>query len=117
MAAMAFALDLWATRQGLTPEASRTLVVNAIVAMEIGYLFAARQGRLSGLSAEGLRGTPAIWTGIAIVAAAQLLLTYAPPLQAAFGTAPLGLVEWALCTAAGALLLAAVEIEKAGRRC
>jgi len=116
MAAVAFALDLWATRQGLTPEASRTLVVNAIVAMEIGYLFAARQGRLSGLSAEGLRGTPAIWTGIAIVAAAQLLLTYAPPLQAAFGTAPLGLVEWALCTAAGALLLAAVEIEKAFRR-
>jgi magnesium-transporting ATPase (P-type) len=116
MAAMAFALDLWATRQGLTPEASRTLVVNAIVAMEIGYLFAARQGRLSGLSAEGLRGTPAIWTGIAIVAAAQLLLTYAPPLQAAFGTAPLGLGEWALCTAAGALLLAAVEIEKAFRR-
>ena len=116
MAAAAFALDLWATRQGLTAEASRTLVVNAIVAMEIGYLFAARQGQLSGLSADGLRGTPAIWTGIAIVAAAQLLLTYAPPLQSAFGTAPLGLVEWALCTAAGALLLAAVEIEKAVRR-
>ena len=116
MAAVAFALDLWATRQGLTAEASRTLVVNAIVAMEIGYLFAARQGRLSGLSAEGLRGTPALWTGIAIVAAAQLLLTYAPPLQSAFGTAPLGLVEWAICAVAGALLLAAVEIEKAVRR-
>ncbi|MCZ8146875.1 MAG: HAD-IC family P-type ATPase, partial [Roseomonas sp.] len=116
MAAVAFALDLWATRQGLTAEASRTLVVNAIVAMEIGYLFAARQGRLSGFSAEGLRGTKAIWTGIAIVAAAQLLLTYAPPLQAAFGTAPLGLREWAICAAAGALLLAAVEIEKALRR-
>jgi magnesium-transporting ATPase (P-type) len=116
MAAVAFALDLWAARQGLTAEASRTLVVNAIVAMEIGYLFAARQGRLSGLSAEGLRGTPAIWTGISIVAVAQLLLTYATPLQAAFGTAPLGLAEWAICAAAGALLLAAVEIEKAVRR-
>ena len=116
MAVVAFALDLWATRQGMTPEASQTLVVNAIVAMEIGYLFAARQARLSGFSAEGLRGTPAIWTGIAIVAVAQLLLTYAPPLQAAFGTAPLGLAEIALCTAAGALLLAAVEIEKALRR-
>ena len=116
MAAVAFACDLWAARQGLTAEASRTLVVNAIVAMEIGYLFAARQARLSGLSADGLRGTKAIWTGIAIVAAAQLLLTYAPPLQAAFGTAPLGLTELAICTAAGALLLAAVEIEKALRR-
>ena len=50
------------------------------------------------------------------MAVAQLLLTYAPPLQAAFGTAPLGLAEWAICAAAGALLLAAVEIEKAVRR-
>jgi magnesium-transporting ATPase (P-type) len=116
MAAVAFALDLFAAQRGLSAEASRTLVVNAIVAMEIGYLFAARQARLSGFSAEGFRGTPAIWTGIAIVVAAQLLLTYAPPLQAAFGTAPLGLAELALCVAAGALLLVAVEIEKALRR-
>ena len=116
MATVAFACDVWAAREGLTAEASRTLVVNAIVAMEIGYLFAARQARLSGFSAEGFRGTKAIWTGIAIVAAAQLLLTYAPPLQAAFGTAPLGLTELAICAAAGALLLAAVEIEKALRR-
>jgi magnesium-transporting ATPase (P-type) len=116
MAMVAFASDLWAARQGLSTEASRTLVVNAIVAMEIGYLFAARQARVSGFSAEGFRGTPAIWTGISIVVAAQLLLIYAPPLQAAFGTAPLGVTELALCVVAGALLLVAVEIEKALRR-
>ncbi|WP_372623639.1 HAD-IC family P-type ATPase [Falsiroseomonas sp.] len=116
MAAIAFGLDAWATEAGLTVEAARTLVVNAIVAMEIGYLFAARQARLSGLSAEGFRGTPAVWIGIAIVAVAQLLLTYAPPLQAAFGTAPLDASGIGLCIAAGAVLLLIVEAEKALRR-
>lgn len=116
MAGIAFALDLWASEAGLSAEASRTLVVNAIVAMEIGYLFAARQARLSGFSAEGFRGTPAVWTGILIVCAAQALLTYAPPLQAAFGTAPLDAAGIALCIGAGAVLLVVVEAEKALRR-
>jgi magnesium-transporting ATPase (P-type) len=116
MAGIAFALDLWAARRGLTPEASRTLVVNAIVAMEIGYLFAARQARLSGFSAEGFRGTPAIWTGLGVVLLAQLGFVHAPPLQAAFGTAPQGLVELLLAIGAGAVLLLVVEAEKAVRR-
>jgi magnesium-transporting ATPase (P-type) len=116
MAAIAFALDAWATQAGLTLEASRTLVVNAIVAMEIGYLFAARQARLSGFSAEGFRGTPAVWSGIGIVAAAQALLTFAPPLQDAFGTAPIDATAMLLCFASGAALLLVVEVEKALRR-
>jgi magnesium-transporting ATPase (P-type) len=116
MAAIAFGLDAWAGHSGLPAEASRTLVVNAIVAMEVGYLFAARQARLSAFSAEGFRGTPAVWTGIAIVAAAQALLTWAPPLQEAFGTAALDARGIALCLGAGAVLLAVVEAEKALRR-
>uniref|UniRef100_UPI0022EACF01 HAD-IC family P-type ATPase n=1 Tax=Falsiroseomonas oryzae TaxID=2766473 RepID=UPI0022EACF01 len=116
MAAMAFALDLWAASRGLPDAAGRTMVVNAIVAMEIGYLFAARQSLRSGLSAEGLRGTPAIWAGIAAALAAQALFTWAPPLQAAFGTVALGPAELALCAGTGVALLLAVEAEKALRR-
>ncbi len=117
MAGFAFTLDLWASWRGLPAEASRTLVVNAIVAMEIGYLFAARQARLSGFSAEGFRGTPAIWTGLGLVVLAQLAFIYAPPLQAAFGTAPQGPVELLAAIAAGAALLLVVEGEKwLGRR-
>jgi magnesium-transporting ATPase (P-type) len=116
MAAIAFALDLGAAAAGLSREASSTLVVNAIVAMEIGYLFAARQARLSGFSAEGFRGTPAVWAGIGAVLAAQLLFTYAPPLQAAFGSAALDAAAIGLCLAAGAALLVVVEAEKALRR-
>ncbi|MBR0680002.1 HAD-IC family P-type ATPase [Roseomonas eburnea] len=116
MAGCAFALDLWATARGLSVEESRTLVVNAIVAMEVGYLFAARQSRGSGFSAEGFRGTPAIWTGIAITSAAQAAMTWAPPLQWTFGTASLGVTEVPACLGAGALLLVLVEAEKALRR-
>jgi magnesium-transporting ATPase (P-type) len=116
MAAVAFALEMWATGRGLSVEQSRTLVVNAIVAMEVGYLFAARQSRVSGFSAEGFRGTPAVWIGIGITAAAQALFTWAPPLHWTFGTAALGLVEVLACLGAGALLLLAVEAEKALRR-
>ncbi|WP_137180119.1 HAD-IC family P-type ATPase [Roseomonas sp. AR75] len=116
MAGIAFALDRWALAAGMTPQAASTLVVNAVVAMEIGYLFAVRQSLRSGFSAEGFRGTQAIWIGIGIVAVAQLLLTYAPPLQAAFGTAALDVPTLAIAGAAGLLLLLAIEAEKAIRR-
>jgi magnesium-transporting ATPase (P-type) len=116
MAVIAFGLDLWAERRGLSDAASRTIVVNAIVAMEVGYLFASRQARVSGISLEGLRGTPAIWIGIAAVAAAQALLTFAPPMQLAFQTASLGPIELAMCIASGAALLVVVEAEKTLRR-
>ena len=113
MAGCAFALDLWGAARGLSVEQQRTLVVNGIVAMEVGYLFAARQSRGSGFSAEGFRGTPAIWAGVVSVSAAQVALTWAPPLQWTFGTAPLGVAEVLACLGAGALLLVVVEAEKA----
>jgi magnesium-transporting ATPase (P-type) len=115
MAAVAFALDLWATSRGSSVEESRTLVVNAIVAMEVGYLFAARQSRGTGFSAEGFRGTPAVWIGIGVVAVAQAAFTWLPPLQWTFGTAALGVPDVLACFGAGALLLVLVEGEKALR--
>jgi magnesium-transporting ATPase (P-type) len=117
IAALAFTLDVWASARGLDTAASRTIVVNAVVAMEVGYLFAARQSHGTGFSAEGFRGTPAVWTGIGIVVVAQVAFTWAPPLNWVFGTAPLGLTEVLACLGAGAALLLAVEAEKAiGRR-
>jgi NAD(P)-dependent dehydrogenase (short-subunit alcohol dehydrogenase family) len=115
-AAFAFALDVWATSRGLGAAETRTIVVNAVVAMGVGYLFAARQSRGTGFSAEGLRGTPAVWIGIITVAVAQSLLTWAPLMNRVFGTAPLGLIETAACIGAGAALLVLVEIEKAAVR-
>ncbi|MBB5690194.1 HAD-IC family P-type ATPase [Roseomonas alkaliterrae] len=116
MAALAFALDLWGASRGLGMAETRTIVVNAMVAMGVGYLFAARQSRGTGFSAEGFRGTPAVWIGIASVAVAQALLTWAPPMNRVFGTAPMGLAEAIACIGSGAALLVLVEAEKAVMR-
>jgi magnesium-transporting ATPase (P-type) len=47
--------------------------------------------------------------GIAIMCA----ISYAPPLQAIFHTAPLSLADWALLVVLGAMVLVADEIRKA----
>ncbi|MBW6398041.1 HAD-IC family P-type ATPase [Roseomonas sp. HJA6] len=116
MAAVVFALDTWARSRGLPAEAARSLVVNAVVAMEVGYLFAVRQSRSTGFSVEGFRGTPAIWIGVGVTAAAQLAFTYLPPLQRLFGSAGLGMPEMTMVVGAGAALLLLVEAEKVLRR-
>jgi calcium-translocating P-type ATPase len=116
MAVIAFGLDLWAAQAGLSAEQSRTLVVNAIVAMEVGYLFAARRPDIGGLSPAALRGTPAIWAGIAVTLLAQAAFTHAPPVQAAFGTAALDGAAVGFALGAGVALLLAAEAAKALRR-
>ncbi len=92
---------------------SRTLVVNTIVVLGIFYLFAVRFHEGSSLTLRGLIGTPAVLIGITVAAAAQFVLTYAPPLQALFDTraVPLG---WGFAVVGtGVALLLALELEKA----
>jgi magnesium-transporting ATPase (P-type) len=61
-------------------------------------------------------GSRAVLIAIAIVLVLQLLFTYAPPLQALFGSAPLGWQSW-LRIALGALAaFVLVELEKAWQR-
>lgn len=50
--------------------------------------------------------------GIALMAA----ISYAPPLQAVFNTAPISATDWAVLTGFGVLLLAAEETRKAWLR-
>jgi len=49
---------------------------------------------------------------VALMAALQALCTYAPPLNTAFGSAPLTPALWGLVLAAGLTVLIIVEIEK-----
>ncbi|MCS6986948.1 MAG: HAD-IC family P-type ATPase [Sphingomonadaceae bacterium] len=113
VALFAFLLFDGALAAGRPVETARTLVVNAIVAMEMFYLFAVRFTHGTGLAWQGVKGTPAVWWAIGIVAIAQLALTHAPPLQAVFSTRALGPVEWLAALGAGLILLLVVEAEKA----
>lgn len=98
--------------RGADLEVARTMAVNTLVAMEVFYLFSVRYRHGSSATAEGVRGTSAVLVALSVVLALQALLTYAPPLQLLFGTAPLSVLELAACAAAGMLLLAVLEIDK-----
>jgi magnesium-transporting ATPase (P-type) len=102
----------WATARGLPLEVGRTMVVNALVVMEIFYLFSVRYVHGTALSWQGVLGTRAVWVGLAVTVAGQLAFTYAPPLQAVFGTAALAPAEAAVVLALGPLLLVVVEAGK-----
>ncbi len=114
IAAASFGVFQWVLARGGGEAAARTAVVNTIVALEIAYLFVVRHGRGSLLTSAV--PTPALWLGIAITLAGQAALTYAPPLQRVFGTAPLGAAEWGCVLGVAAVFLAVLEAEKAARR-
>ncbi|WP_191083035.1 HAD-IC family P-type ATPase [Roseococcus microcysteis] len=112
MAGGAFGVFFWAKAQGLPLEVARTMVVNGIVVMQIAYLFSVRYVHGSSLTWEGVLGTPAVLAGLATAITAQLALTYLPPFQLLFETAPLGWREGAIVLGMGVVLLLVVEAEK-----
>ncbi len=97
---------------GLDAAAARTVAVNAVCVMEIGYLFNVRYLHGSSLTLRGARGTPAVLLAVVAVVLAQLAFTYTPWLQALFDTRPLGLRAGLLAIGAGIALMAILEIEK-----
>lgn len=105
MLAGVFAVFLLAQEWGMDVDAARTAAVNALVAMEIAYLFACRALGGSSLWAVGAFSNPWIWLGVAITIVLQFVLTYLPMMNALFATAPLGAQAWLLIAAAGVALL------------
>ena len=101
-----------AQAMGADLDTARTMALNTLVAMEVFYLFSVRYRHGLSATVEGVRGTPAVLVALAVVLGLQALLTYAPPLQALFATAPLGPGQLAACAAVGVLLLAVLEFDK-----
>lgn len=113
MVAGTFGVFQWATARGMPLETARTMAVNAIVVMEIFYLFSVRYVHGTSLTWRGVLGTRAVLIGVAIVIVAQFAFTYLSPLQAVFGTRPLSLADGAVVIAVGVVMLVLVECEKA----
>jgi magnesium-transporting ATPase (P-type) len=111
-AAGAFGVFRWGIGQGYAIEAARTLVVNAIVAMGVAYLFNIRYLRSASLTWQGVAGTPAVLLGVGSVMGLQIAFTYLPAMNVAFETRPLPLAGLVAVAAVGALLFAILEIEK-----
>jgi len=111
----AFGCFEWAQLQGLSDEESRTIAVNAIVVVEVGYLFACRSLTLPTWTI-GLFSNPSVWLGATAMLAVQLTMTYVPFMNRLFHTAPIEPYWWAVMTGFGAVVFAAAEGRKALHR-
>jgi hypothetical protein len=103
---------LWELRHGAALEAARTAALNTLVVGEIAYLFNCRRIDRPALDREGLSGSAYALLAVSVLAVLQLLLTYLPAMQSAFGTAALDLAAWGRIVLFGVLLLLVVEAEK-----
>ncbi|MCI0599448.1 MAG: HAD-IC family P-type ATPase [Beijerinckiaceae bacterium] len=99
--------------KGASLETARTVAVNALVACEITYLFSARFLSAPSMSWQGVCGSRPVLIAAGLCVIFQILFTYAPWMQALFGTTGLGLITWAHVIAAGVALFVVMEIEKA----
>ena len=111
-----YGLFLWAQSQGLSIEEGRTLAVNALVAMEVFYLFNIRYLGVPSLTLEGVVGTRAVLIAIGAVTGLQFLFTYAPFMHTLFETRPLSVPQGLLAVAIAIAGFTIIEIEKAIRR-
>ncbi|MDI9854723.1 HAD-IC family P-type ATPase [Comamonas sp. 17RB] len=107
-----FGMFEWSLQRGDSVELARTIVVNALVIMEIFYLFSVRYIQGTSLSLRGVLGTPAVLLGVGGVILAQLLFTYTPPMQALFDSRPVDITAGLLSIGLGVLLLVLLEVEK-----
>ncbi|MCG3172957.1 MAG: putative cation-transporting ATPase F [Myxococcota bacterium] len=108
----AFGCFNWAQMQGLSGEASRTIAVNTIVVVEVGYLFACRSLVLPSWRI-GFFTNHGVWIGAAAMLVVQLAFTYAPIMNRLFHTSPIDLWWWGVMTAAGLLMFLLAEAKKA----
>jgi magnesium-transporting ATPase (P-type) len=102
--------------RGASLESARTLVINAVMAMEVAYLFSVRFLGMRSFTLAAVKGTPAVLAAVATLALAQLAFTYLPVMNELFGTRPLGFTELVVAGTAGLLLMMLLEAEKAVMR-
>ena len=110
--AAVFGLYSYAIEKGYPLPLAQTMALNMLVVLEIFYLFFIRNLHGPSLTWAAARGTPIIWLCVATVIAAQFVITYAPPVQAVFGTQGVPLFDGLLIVAVGVVFFVLIESEK-----
>ncbi|MDI4666488.1 HAD-IC family P-type ATPase [Xanthobacter autotrophicus] len=101
-----------ALAEGRDLETARTLVVNAIVVLEVFYLYNVRYLSTTSLTLRGGFSTPAVLMAVAIVVLAQIAFTYLPLMQNVFDTRPVTFRDGLIILAAGIGFMCVLEVEK-----
>ena len=107
-----FGLFVWQLEKGASIELARTVAVNTLVAYEIFYLFNSRFILDPVLNRHGLLENRYVLIAVALLIVFQLVFTYAPTMQALFGTAALDLQTWGVIILVASSVLWLVELEK-----
>ena len=90
---------------------AQTMAVTTVIMFQIFYLQTSRSMRDSVLSI-GLTSNPAVYVGVGTMLLVQAAYIYLPPLQAVFGSAPLGWTDLLIAALVGFLIVPVVAIEK-----
>jgi magnesium-transporting ATPase (P-type) len=98
--------------QGASDALARTAAVNMITIGQVFYLLNSRYLLDSALSIAAHRGNRYLPLGIGAVVILQAIFTYAPPLQATFGTEAIPLRVWPWLLLGGLAFFLVVEAEK-----
>lgn len=103
----------WEIDQGASVEMARTVAVNALVAGELVYLINSRFFLAPSLSLRAWFGNRYAVLAIIVLIAVQLIFTYAPFMQSAFGARDLNGHAWLRIAGAAMAIFLLVELEKA----
>jgi cation-transporting ATPase F len=94
---------------------ARTVAMNVFVAIEIVYLFSCRSLHLA-VTSVPLFSNLWVWAGAGLQIAMQLAITYWPPMNTAFSTAPISARAWVEIIAIALVAMLVIEVEKRLRR-
>jgi Ca2+-transporting ATPase len=111
----AFGIFEWELQQGSSMAAARTCAVNVFVFGEMFYLFNCRSLRHSPFKL-GLFSNRWLLAGVSLMILLQLLFTYLPAMNTAFGSEPISLQEWGMIISASFIVYIVIEFEKWIRR-
>lgn len=115
MLAGAFGSFEWAVHHGVSEAAARTVAVNAIVVVELFYLFNCRSLTKS-MFQLGVLSNPWIALGVTCMVVAQLLFTYVPFMNWIFHSEAIGWNAWWRILLTGVVAYGIVGLEKWIRR-
>lgn len=107
-----FGVFHWTLKQGGSVELARTMAVNALVSMEVFYLFSVRSLKSRAFTWQGVKGTPRVLVAVGLVVLLQIGFTYLPPMQQLFATHGLSVIELLVVAGVGVSVLMVLELEK-----
>ncbi len=114
MAIGTLAIFHFAFSSGVGVDRARTIAFTTLVMFQMFFVFSARSAQIP-LHKLGVLGNKKLIFAVAVSVLLQLMIIYFPPMQAAFSTAPLLLIDWVWIIITSSTVLIIMEAFKTWR--